>query len=40
MLYDITNAVIPLLNHCYGKIKGIGAFDIFNEASLNIYYLK
>jgi hypothetical protein len=31
ILYDITNALIPLLNHCYGKMRGTSVFDVFNE---------
>uniref|UniRef100_A0A915MSF9 F-box domain-containing protein n=1 Tax=Meloidogyne javanica TaxID=6303 RepID=A0A915MSF9_MELJA len=27
ILYDTTNALIPLLNQCYGKMRGAGVFD-------------
>jgi hypothetical protein len=37
ILHDATSAVIPLLKHCYGKFKGAGEFDIFNEVKETTY---
>ncbi|KAF7634825.1 hypothetical protein Mgra_00005718 [Meloidogyne graminicola] len=36
ILYDTTNALIPLLNHCYGKMRGVGVFDVFNEKCVSV----
>ncbi|KAL7070900.1 hypothetical protein ACQ4LE_009668 [Meloidogyne hapla] len=36
ILYDTTNALIPLLNQCYGKMRGAGVFDVFNEKCVNV----
>nr|CAD2183134.1 unnamed protein product [Meloidogyne enterolobii] len=36
ILYDTTNALIPLLNQCYGKMRGAGVFDVFNEKCISV----